>query len=53
MAPKRLLKVFLQETHNSIVSPPEEGGTKDATEEEKNTVISDYCWKALILIRRI
>ena len=36
-----LLQVSVQELHNIMVSPPGEGGPKEARDEENNIIISD------------
>ena len=35
------MEVSVQELHNSMVSPPEEGGMKEARDEDNNIIISD------------
>ena len=42
LVPKLLLQVSVGEIHNSMVSPPEEGGLKEARCAENNIIISDY-----------
>ena len=42
MAPKLLLQVSAQELHNKMVSTLEEGGLKEARDEENNIIISNY-----------
>ena len=39
--PKLLLQVSVQEIHKSLVSPPEEGGPKEAKYDDNNIIISD------------
>ena len=39
--PKVLLQFSVQELHNSMVSPPEEGVLKEARYEDNNIIISD------------
>ena len=40
--PKLLLQVSVRELHNSFVSDPDYGGTKDARYAENTIIISDY-----------
>ena len=39
--PKLLLQVSIREVHNSMVSPPEEGGLKESMDEDNNIIIID------------
>ena len=39
--PKLLLKVYLRELHNRLVSTPEEGGLKEERNADNNIIISD------------
>ena len=39
--PKFLFKVSVQEIHNIMVSPPEEGGLKESRDKDNNIIISD------------
>ena len=41
LMPKLLLQVSVREIHNSMVSPQEEGGLKEARDGEHNIIISD------------
>ena len=36
-----LLQVSVRELHNSMVSPLEEGGLKEASDKDNNIIISD------------
>ena len=36
-----LLQISVQELHNSMVSPPDEGGPKEARDEDNNIIIRD------------
>ena len=38
---KLLLKFYVQEIHNSLVSPKEEGVLKESIYEDNNIIISD------------
>ena len=42
LVPKLSLQLFIQELHNSMMSPPEEGRLKEARGEENNIIINDY-----------
>ena len=42
LVPKLLLQVFVREIHNSLVSDPNDGGLKDARDEDGKIIISDY-----------
>ena len=42
MAPKLLLQVSAQELHNKMVSTLEEGGLKEARDEENNIIIRNH-----------
>ena len=46
--PNSLLQFFVRELHNSMVSPPEEGGLKEARDEENNIIISDSTLQNII-----
>ena len=37
---KLLLQMYVRELHDFIVSPPDEGGLKEAIDVEKNIIIS-------------
>ena len=41
LVPKFLLQVSVREIHNSLVSDPNDGGIKDARDEDGNIIISD------------
>ena len=41
MVPKLLLQASVRELHNSIVSDPNDGGIKEAKDEENNIINSD------------
>ena len=41
LVPKLLLQVLVRELHNSMMSPPEEGGFKEARDADNNIIISD------------
>ena len=41
LVPKLVLKASVQELKNIMVSPPEEGGLKEARDEQKNIRMSD------------
>ena len=44
-----LLQFSVWELHNSMVSPPEEGGLKEEIDEDNNIIISDSTlWNILI-----
>ena len=47
LVPKLLLQVSVREIHNSLVSDTNDGGIKDARDEDDNIIISDstllYC----------
>ena len=45
---KLLLRVSIRELHNSLVSDPNDGGLKDATDEYDNTIISDSTLHSLL-----
>ena len=40
--PILILRVSVRELHNSLVSDPNNGGVKDARDEDDNIIISDY-----------
>ena len=42
LVPKLLLKVSIRELHNILVSDTNDGGIKDARDEDGNIIISDY-----------
>ena len=41
LAPKVSLQVSVRELHNSLVSDPNDGGLKDARDEDGKIIISD------------
>ena len=41
LAPKLLLQLSVRELHNSLVSDPNDGGLKDARDEDGKIIISD------------
>ena len=41
LVPNLLLRVFIKELHNSLLSDPNDGGLKDARDEDDNIIISD------------
>ena len=45
---KLLLKVSVQELHNIMVSPPEEGGLKEARYVDNNIIIIDYKLQSIL-----
>ena len=48
LVPKLLLKVIVRELHNSLVSDPNDGGLKDASDEDNNIIISDSTLLSLL-----
>ena len=48
LAPKFLLQVSVWLLHNSMVTPPEEGGLKDAVDVDNNIIISDLTPRSII-----
>ena len=46
--PKLLLQVSLIELHNSLVSDPNDGGLKDARDEDRKIIISDSTLSSLL-----
>ena len=48
LVPKHLLQVSVREIHNSLVSDPNDGGIKDARDEDSNTIISDSILRSLL-----
>ena len=44
---KLLLRVSVRELHNSLVSDPNDGGLKDAKDEDDNIIINDYTLNSL------
>ena len=47
LVPKLLLKVSVRELHNILVSDPNDGGIKDARDEDGNIIISNYTLRSL------
>ena len=47
LLPKLLLHVSVRELNNSHVSDPNDGGMKDARDEDDNIIISDYTFHSL------
>ena len=48
LAPKLLFQVSVRELHNSLVSDPNDGGIKDARDEDDNIIISDSTLRSLL-----
>ena len=48
LVPKLLLQVSVRELHTSLVSDPNDGGLKDARDENGNTIISDSALRSLL-----
>ena len=48
LVPKLLLQVSVRELHNSLVSDPNDGGLKDARDEDDNIIISDSTLRSLL-----
>ena len=46
--PKLLLQVSVRELHNSLVIHPNDGGLKDARDEDDNIIISDSTLRLLL-----
>ena len=47
LVPKLLLQVSVRELHNSLVSDPNDGGLKDARDEDGKIIISDSTFRSL------
>ena len=47
LVPKLLLHVSVRELHNSLVSYPNDGGLKDARDEDGKIIISDSTLRSL------
>ena len=45
---KLLLQVSVSKLHNSIASPPKEGGRKEARDAENNIIISDSTLQSIL-----
>ena len=48
LVPKLLLQVSVRELRNILVSDPNDGGIKDARDEDDNIIISDYILCSLL-----
>ena len=48
LVPKLLLQVSVRELHNSLVSDPNDGGLKDAIDEDGRIIISDSTLRSLL-----
>ena len=48
LVPKLLLQVYVRELHNSLVSDPNDGGLKDARDEDGNIIISDSTLRLML-----
>ena len=48
LVPKVLLQVSVRELHNSLVSDPNDGGIKDARNEDGKIIISDSTLRSLL-----
>ena len=48
IVPKFLLQVSIRELHNILVSDPNDGGMKDARNENGNIIISDSTLRLLL-----
>ena len=48
LVPKLLLQVYVRELHNSLVSDPNDGGLKDARDEDGKIIISDSTLRSLL-----
>ena len=48
LVPKLLLQVSVIELNNSLVSYPNDGGIKDARDEDGNIIISEYTLRSLL-----
>ena len=49
LLPNLLLHVSVRELHNGMVSPPEEGGIKEARDERNNIIIGDSALRNIIM----
>ena len=47
LVPKLLLQVSVRELHNRLLSGPNDGGLKDAKDEDDNIIISNYTLRSL------
>ena len=48
IVPKLLLQVYVRELHNILVSDPNDGGMKDARDENSKIITSDYTLRSLL-----
>ena len=48
LVPKLLLQVSVRELHNSLVSDPNDGGLKDARDEDGKIIINDSTLRSLL-----
>ena len=48
LVPKLLLQVYVRELHNSLVSDTNDGGIKDARDEDGKIIISDSTLRSLL-----
>ena len=48
LVPKWFLQVSVRELHNSLVSDPNDGGLKDARDEDGKIIISDSTLRSLL-----
>ena len=48
LVPKLLIQVSVIELHNSLVSDPNDGGLKDARDEDGKIIISDSTLRSLL-----
>ena len=48
LVPKLLLQVYVRELHNSLVSDPNDGGLKDARDEDGKIIISNSTLRSLL-----
>ena len=48
LVPKQLLQVSVRELYNSLVSDPNDGGLKNARDEDDNIIISDYTLRSML-----
>ena len=48
LVPKLLLRVSVRELYNSLVSDPNDGGIKDARDEDGKIIISDSTLHSLL-----
>ena len=48
LVPRLLLQVSIRELHNNLVSDSDNGGIKEARDEDDNIFISDYTLRSLL-----